>query len=179
MRISPTRTAFAAAFVVVAGLGLRAASTDARAEEMLKIYRGITPAEIVAFAERQGWTVDTQAGPFVLRIMVGETAVPLILSDCDTDDRCASGVIRDISKISLSPKNADFWHWNQGTRKATGFGPQYVTLQRHVHFRGVTEEYLKDVVDEWVKASKDFWPMAKKRYDETAGKPGPKEGMKE
>ncbi|MEZ5827129.1 MAG: hypothetical protein R3D30_14335 [Hyphomicrobiales bacterium] len=51
------------------------------------------------------------------------------------------------------------WHWNLEGRGATGFGPNYVTLQRYIRFRGVTDQYLKDVIDAFVAASPSFWEL--------------------
>jgi hypothetical protein len=62
------------------------------------------------------------------------------------------------------PKAGCLWHWNLESKGATGFGPSYVTLQRYMQFRGITDQYLHDVFDTWLEASPSFWKLVRECY---------------
>jgi hypothetical protein len=84
--------------------------------------------------------------------------------DCDPAKRCMSGVVRDLTYHFVEPDRHGFWHWNLKTLGATGFGPSYVTLQRYLHFNGVTDQYLRDVIGRiWPKAAQSFWEEVRRR----------------
>lgn len=138
----------------------------ARAET---IYAGITPDELVDFARREGWKarLDSPAAPIVVIDLEGATKpIRIELSDCDEHRRCRTGIIQNMTYYMLKPNAYGFWHWNLEKHGATGFGPAYITLQRYLHFNGVTDRYLRDVIGEiWPKAASSFWNEVSRRYD--------------
>ncbi len=52
-------------------------------------------------------------------------------------------------------------NWNLRAKGATGFGPNYVILQRYLGFRVVTDQYLRGVIGAFVSASTSFWKLVK------------------
>ena len=127
------------------------------------VYDGITARELVAFAEREGWSGDARLG-WSVELTVEGTRVFIELSDCDDTGRCRTGIIRTAS-YHFDRSRFGFWHWNLETHGATGYGPGYVTLQRYLHFAGVTDQYLREVIGEiWPRASRDFWTEVEERY---------------
>ena len=61
------------------------------------------------------------------------------------------------------PRQGGFWHWNLDARGATGFGPGYVTLQRYLHFSGITDRCLRDVIGTvGPRAAEAFWSEVEK-----------------
>ncbi len=140
----------------LAGL-MFAVAVSAHADDV--IHDGMTAAELAAFGRRQGWSVDeTVSSGSTVVFRIDNTLAHIQLYDCDGERRCGSGVIRDISYHFLRPTPHGFWHWNLGVNGATGFGPGYVTLQRFISLKGVTNTYLREVIGVvWVKASKSFW----------------------
>lgn len=149
--------ATAAAFLALCVSAFTALS--AGAQEPPHVYDGITAEELAAFAERQGWTADTRSAGAV-EIDLGDARAFVELHTCDEAGRCRSGVIRTISYHFVEPTRHGFWHWNLENHGATGYGPSYVTLERYLHFAGVTDLYLREVIGEvWPKASREFWGM--------------------
>ncbi|KAB2941751.1 MAG: hypothetical protein K8F92_11590 [Hyphomicrobium sp.] len=155
--------------LVVLALALSFLQTPAWAE---KIYAGITPDELVDFARREGWKagVESPAAPVVVIDLEGEPTtrrpIRIELSECDQHKRCMTGLLRDMTYYSLKPEAYGFWHWNLERRGATGFGPSYITLQRYLHFNGVTDRYLRDVIGTiWPKAASSFWDEVERRSE--------------
>ena len=127
------------------------------------VYDGITARELVAFAEREGWSGDARLG-WSVELTVEGTRIFIELSDCDDTGRCRAGIIRTAS-YHFDRTRFGFWHWNLETHGATGYGPGYVTLQRYLHFAGITDQYLREVIGEiWPRASRDFWTMVEERH---------------
>ncbi len=88
------------------------------------------------------------------------------MSGCDQDMRCTTGIIQHMTYYALRPDSYGFWHWNLERRGATGFGPSYVTLQRYLHFNGVTDRYLRDIIGTiWPAAASSFWDEVNRRYE--------------
>jgi hypothetical protein len=148
--------------------GLFSCAAGAAQAEAPKIYDGMTQAELVAFAKRQGWEAEPWAGhrDVLLRVKAAGVAAggPVIvhLTHCDTAGRCRSGLLRSMSYHFI--ENRDFLtHWNLANLGATGFSERYVTLQRYLHFRGVTDTYLQEVIGEmWAGAAARFWADVEK-----------------
>lgn len=146
---------------LIAAAALAVSATAATAQQ---VYQGMTADELTAFAERQGWSAEKMAGGAVLDIRVGESSAVIELFDCDEGLRCRAGVIRTISYHFLTPDRYGFWHWNLENHGATGHGPSYVTLERYLHFVGVTDDYLRDVIGRiWPEASQSFWATVEER----------------
>lgn len=126
-----------------------------------QVHDGMTKHQLAEFAERQGWQPETAGAGNFVTIRAGDESVHIVMLDCDAGGLCRSGLIRHQSYYFLrSPGGAcNFWHWNYDVKGATGFGPDYVTLQRYLHFRGVTDQYLKEVIDAFVAASPSFWKL--------------------
>lgn len=141
--------------------------------ETPRIYDGITQGELIAFAKGQGWEAEPWSGARAVRLRIhpnaAETSASAILymTHCDAADRCRAGLLRSMSYYFIKQRDF-FWHWNQTHLGATGFSENYVTLQRYLHFRGVTDTYLKEVIGEmWAGASARFWAdVAKAAADE-------------
>ena len=150
--------------IVVCALVLAACPEQGRAET---VYSGLTVGELAAFAMREGWNAQVHRdGPSVVRIDNATRSIRIEMFDCDRRKRCKSGLIQDQTYYALKPDRYGFWHWNLERRGATGFGPSYVTLQRYLHFNGVTDSYLRDVIgDIWPKAARSFWEQVEQRYE--------------
>ncbi|HEX9770098.1 MAG TPA: hypothetical protein VGA50_13075 [Kiloniellales bacterium] len=132
------------------------------AAESPEVHDGLTADELAAFAGRQGWRAEISGGGRHVTIYAGdkETRLPIVMLDCDSEGKCRAGLIQEITYYFLgSDWFCTLWHWNLEARGATGFGPGYVTLQRYLQFRGVTDQYLLDVVDAWLNAAPPFWAM--------------------
>jgi hypothetical protein len=131
------------------------------------VYSGMTTNGLAEFARNQGWDAKVEPGEFpVVTIQVEGQSVRVELSDCDQQKRCMSGLIRDLTYFALKPDRHGFWHWNLKKLGATGFGPSYITLQRYLHFNGVTDRYLRDIIGGiWPAAARSFWDEVKQRYD--------------
>jgi hypothetical protein len=128
------------------------------AAEDEQVYDGMTAEELADFAAGEGWEADIRLGGGVVEMRTDGRPVHIELLDCDADGRCKSGVIRDVTYYFLEPSHSGFWHWNLENRGATGYGPSYVTLQRYLHFVGVTDRYLRDVIGTvWPRAAEAFW----------------------
>jgi hypothetical protein len=125
-----------------------------------QVYDGMTKEQLAQFAERQGWQTEQGAGPS-LTIRVGDQRVYILMLNCGEGGSCRSGLIQDMSYhfIKSAEGACGFWHWNIEAKGATGFGPSYVTLQRYLQFRGVTDQYLKDAIDAWLGAAPSFWAL--------------------
>lgn len=138
-----------------------------------RVYDGMTERELADFAERQGWRTEVSQRSVVIH--AGEARIDVNLLECGEKGPCKSGILRDTSYYFIKEPRAacSFWHWNLETRGATGFGPDYVTLQRYVQFRGVTDRYLRDVMDAWLGAAPSFWALVKTCY-EAGAEQGPK-----
>jgi hypothetical protein len=132
-----------------------------------QVYDGMTLRQLAEFAGRQGWRAEVGAGMNLTVHADGQRAHVTML-DCDQDGRCKAGVIRNMSYYFIkTPRGAcDLWHWNLDSRGATGFGPNYVSLQRYLQFRGVTEQYLRDAFLAWLGASPSFWKLVEECYDQ-------------
>lgn len=131
------------------------------------IYSGMTANELAAFAQGEGWQaqINRLANP-VVTIRRDGRPIRIEMFDCDENNRCKAGVIRDLTYYFVKPDSYGFWHWNLALQGATGFGPSYVTLQRYLHFNGVTDQYLRDVVGQiWPRAAQSFWREVEKRYE--------------
>jgi hypothetical protein len=151
----------------VFGLALILLQTPAMAE---KIYAGITPDELAGFARGEGWkvSVESRAPPVVVIELEDKPIRPvrIEMSGCDQDMRCTTGIIQHMTYYALRPGPYGFWHWNLERRGATGFGPSYVTLQRYLHFNGVTDRYLRDIIGTiWPAAASSFWDEVSRRYE--------------
>ena len=128
-----------------------------------RIYDGITAEELVAFAEREGWSGEARVGWSAVELTVEGARALIELFDCDDAGRCRAGIIRTTT-YHFDRSRFGFWHWNLETHGATGYGPDYVTLQRYLHFAGITDQYLREVIGEiWPRASRDFWTMVQER----------------
>jgi hypothetical protein len=157
--MNPLRRRLAAA--VVFGVVL-AGSNAAAAAEAPPIHDGLTADQLAAFAVRQGLRAEVGGSGRYVTIYAGdpETLVPIVMTDCDPDGACRGGLIQNISCYFVQPDGAcSFWHWNLEAHGATGFGPDYVTLQRYLQFRGVTDQYLPDAIDSWLSAAPSFWAL--------------------
>ena len=131
------------------------------------VHAGLTPGELADFSRNEGWSAQVDAGASaVVTIQVKGQSARVEMFDCDQQRRCMSGVIRDLTYYNLDPDHYGFWHWNLGNPGATGFGPSYITLQRYIHFNGVTDRYLRDILGTiWPGAARSFWDQVKQRYD--------------
>jgi hypothetical protein len=139
------------------------ACSPSAAADPLHVYDGMTPRQLADFAERQGWRANVSTTGASLAIHADGNRINITMLGCGEDGSCGSGIIRDTTYYFLeAPHGAcHFWHWNLETKGATGFGPNYVTLQRYVQFRGVTDQYLKDAIDAWLAAAPSFWKLVK------------------
>ncbi len=158
--------------IVVKAAALLLWSVASVGAEPLQVHDGMTPRQLVDFAEQQGWRAEASETGANVVIHAGDESIHVKMMDCD-NLLCASGLISRITYYTIeSPRGAcNLWHWNLEARGATGFGAQqtfdgesslsYVTLQRYLRFRGVTDQYLRDVVDIWLKASPPFWELVK------------------
>jgi len=146
--------------VVVAAAAALFSSHAALCAEPPAIYDGMTKEQLVQFAKRQGWETEQGGGPS-LTIRIGDQRVYILLRDCREDGTCQSGLIRDMSYYFIESDSpaCTFWHWNLDSKGATGFGPDYVTLQRYLQFRGITDRYLRDSIDAWLVAAPSFWSL--------------------
>jgi hypothetical protein len=70
-----------------------------------------------------------------------------------------SGLIRETTYFFISEAGCSLWHWNMESRGATGYGPDYVTLERYLQFAGVTDRYLRDSFEAWLVAAPSFWQL--------------------
>ena len=135
------------------------------------VYMGMTAQELTVFAKSEGLQAQVdRSSERVVTIQLNEQAIRIEqtirieMFDCDEKRRCMSGIIRHRSYYNVPPRYG-VWHWNLRTLGATGFGPSYVTLQRYLHFRGVTDEYLREVIGKiWPKAAKSFWAAVRRRH---------------
>ncbi|MBZ0149280.1 MAG: hypothetical protein K8F62_17315 [Pseudorhodoplanes sp.] len=143
-----------AASVVAAFLAMpgRAAASS------VAVHDGMTPQQLVAFAVSQGWRAETDKQSANVTIHIGDESVHVTMLECEAAGRCRSGIIRRITYHSLELPNSrcHVWHWNQEAHGATGFGPDYVTLQRYIQFRGVNDRYLRDAFDIWLRVLPSF-----------------------
>jgi hypothetical protein len=148
--LAPVFAALASLFWPAAALG----------EDRAQVYDGITKEQLAQFAERQGWKVESSQGPSIT-FQIGDQRVYILMLDCAAGGSCRSGLIQDMTYHFIkSPEGAcSFWHWNIEAKGATGFGPSYVTLQRYLHFGGVTDQYLKEVISIWLAAAPSFWSL--------------------
>lgn len=131
------------------------------------VYSGMTADELVAFARNEGWEAErSSALSQDVTIRASGQSIRIEMFDCDERKRCMSGILRDLTYYFLEPDRYGFWHWNLERRGATGFGPSYVTLQRYLHFNGVTDRYLRDVIGKiWPAAAQSFWEEVERRYN--------------
>jgi len=136
--------------------------------ETVHVYDGMTKHELAEFAKRQGWRAEVNAAGASLTIHAGGQRADVTMLDCAMDGRCNSGIIRAMSYYFIKDPGWDcnFWHWNLDSKGATGFGPNYVSLQRYVQFRGVTDRYLRDAIDAWLAAAPSFWKLVEDCYEE-------------
>lgn len=51
------------------------------------------------------------------------------------------------------------------SKGATGYGPDYVTLQRYFQLRGTTDQSLRDVFDDWLQAAPGFWELVRSCHE--------------
>lgn len=125
------------------------------------VHDGMTKQQLGAFAGHQGWQADTSGSGNDVTIRAGDRSAHVTMMDCDDGGSCRSGLIRDQSYYFIkTPGGAcSLWHWNLEANGATGFGPNYVTLQRYLRFHGVTDQYLKDAIDAYLDASPSFWTL--------------------
>ena len=156
----------AAALLIFCVLTTHSSNAEARAET---VHRGMTPQELIEFAQREGWlaTRAKLGRPAVTIQITGKAQATVLLLECDGTGRCMSGVIRRMSYhfLRTNAGHRYLWHWNQKNHGATGFGPNYITLQRHLQFNGVTNTYLREVIGRiWPKASKAFWSEIDHRW---------------
>jgi len=147
-------------YLSVFGLCLPFSGAVPAAADDAHIYNGITLDEFVAFAEGEGWEVRVESEQMAaVSVRLENASAYILMFDCDEARRCRSGVIQEISYYFVEPTQS-FWHWNLGNHGATGYGPNYVTLQRYLHFSGVTDRYLREVIGGiWPEASQAFWTM--------------------
>lgn len=152
------RCLIAIASVLAATLLLASASLGA---EPPQIHDRMTKEQLAQFAERQGWQAEVSQLGTSVTIHAGDRRVYILMLGCGEGGSCQSGLIQDMTYHFIeSPHHAcTFWHWNLEAKGATGFGPNYVTLQRYLQFRGVTDQYLRDVIDAWLAAAPSFWAL--------------------
>jgi hypothetical protein len=135
-----------------------------------KVYNGITADELMALAAKEGWRA-MRSSATSLSFELDRQHASITLLNCDKAGRCVSGVMRNISYHFIGRGDRNLWHWNLRTEGATGFGPVYVTLQRYLHFRGVTDQYLRDVIGQiWPNAAKSFWDEVNRISESTRRK---------
>lgn len=145
-----------------------------------KVHMGITAPELAAILAADGWTADRPAAPehrsLMLRHKNGGRWIFVLLHDCAAGDRCRAGHIRQTTYFTASPSFA--WYWNETNTGAVAYGTSYLSLMRPLHFRGVTDLYLREVIlEEWPRAEAKFWNDAYKEFEdrERARKPETKE----
>lgn len=145
-----------------------------------KIHMGITAPELAAIMAAEDWTAEPPATAerhsLMLRHKNGGRRIFVLLHDCDAGHRCRAGHIRQTTYFTASPYFA--WYWNEANKGAVAYGTSYLSLMRPLHFRGVTDLYLREVIlAEWPRAESKFWSDAYKEFEdrERARKPETKE----
>jgi hypothetical protein len=138
------------------------------AADPAKIYMGVTPVELADFLAGAGWTADRpvalQHRWLQMRHPVGG-ALSIVLLDCDRENRCAAGFLQSVTYMTVARQYA--WHWNHHNQGAVAFGASYYSLKRPLHFRGVTETYLREVILElWPKVQKAFATDGEKAHND-------------
>jgi hypothetical protein len=140
----------------------------AAAADTSKIYMGITPVELAEFLGRAGWVPYRPVTPQDRSLQLsrpGGGLLSLVLLDCDAEHRCRAGFLQHASYMTVAPQHA--WHWNHENHGAVAFGQSYYSLKRPLHFRGVTETYLREVILEiWPKADGAFATDGQKAHDD-------------
>lgn len=151
-----------------AGGAALAAMVSSLAQEP-KIHMGITAPELAHLLARDGWTGDRPAAlerhSLMLRHQNGGRWIFILLHDCDAGHRCRTGHIRATTYFTVSPQFA--WTWNEANKGAVAYGTSYLSLMRPLHFRGVTDLYLREVIlEEWPRADAKLWTDAYEHYEE-------------
>lgn len=110
------------------------------------VHMGFTPAEVVAFAKRSGWSAAPgTAESRQITIQLDEkNSVLLYLTDCDAQDRCRSGYLLD--GFFSAGDSARYYEWNRHNHGAVAYWRTNVWLKRPLHLRGVTDTYLREVI---------------------------------
>jgi len=133
--------------------------------EAANVYMGITPIELTQIMGRAGWApekpVTLAQREIVFRPKAGGRSIRLTLLKCDGANRCASGFAQALTYLMVPN-----WHarqWNRQHHGAVSFNAMYHTLKRPLHFRGVTEVYLREVLTEvWPRAYQAYWREGRK-----------------
>lgn len=89
----------------------------------------------------------------------------ITLLKCDANGLCRSGVIRHMTYHSIDSRECNLWRWNLESKGATGYGPDYVTLQQYLQLRGTTDQSLRDVFDDWLQAAPGFWELVRSCHE--------------
>ncbi len=152
----------------IGAAGIVAIAAAAPAQEP-RIHMGVTAPELADILARDGWTGEPPAAlerhSLMLRHKDGGRWIFILLHDCDAAHRCRTGHIRTTTYFTVSPYFA--WYWNEENKGAVAYGTSYLSLMRPLHFRGVTDLYLREVIlEEWPRADARLWTDAYKHYEE-------------
>ena len=128
-----------------------------------KVWDGITAGELLAFGRKHGWQMQQGTAGRSVSIRVKGQSATLYLTGCNAAGRCAAGMLRTITFYFLR-NGAAIRHWNMGHTGGTGFSSRYVTFQRFLRFRGVTDVYIREAIEDWARGSKSFWAAVRRQW---------------
>lgn len=139
--------------------------------QSIKVYDGTTADELAEFAKNQNWVVQSvrrkEGSIRGVTLKIKSKTVVIYLRDCNVNGRCNAGLMEVIGPPMFNVE-AFMRGLNSALHGATACCRGYITLRRHLHFRGVTDTYLREVIGTvWVEAVNKFWKTVfdeRKRY---------------
>ena len=136
------------------------------AAEATKVHMGVTPGELAAVLSRAGYQPEKPVTPAQRQLAFrrktgGSASLRLTLLDCDAANRCATGYVEAVTYLMVPDWHAR--HWNGAHHGAVSYNAMYHSLKRPLHFRGVTDVYLREVLTEvWPRAYEAYWREGRK-----------------